>query len=938
MNKHIKIFFGAMLACSPCVMAHAQAENDSVESEKVPVAFKNIDKEDLLGGVSVLDYEELTKKNFNTYSLDNMQAYINGFNGNSPWASGSYLVLVDGVPREATTVLPTDIDKITFLKSGAAVALYGSTAAKGAILITTKKGKEGPLRINGRVNYGVNTAKRYPKYLGSAEYMTLYNEARVNDGLDPLYSAQDIYNYGSGLNPYRYPNVDFYSSDYIKKAYSGVNANVDITGGGKNARFYANINYYRNSDVFKFGEGKKNYTDQLSFRGNVDLDINDWISAYVHSQVTFYSGKGTMGADYWGTAATLRPNRVAPLIPISYVAQNATGAQALLAASANIIDGKYFLAGTQLDQTNAFADFYAAGKNTYTARQFQFDVGLNMNLDRFVKGLSFQAQFAVDYATSYNTNYSNTYATFEPTWANYNGQDVITGLKQYNNDKHSGVQNVANSASKQTILFNAQFNYQTKLADLHNISAMVIANGYQVTTAGTYHKTSNVNLGIEAAYNYAHRYYAQFDGAVVHSAKLAPGHRTAFSPSLTLGWKMKQEPWLRDVDAIDELTISASVSELNTDVDITDYYMYSPSYTASGQWWGWADGISVQATESLRGGNTDLTFVKRKEVSASVHASFFDHLLEVDASYWYNIMDGGIIEPKTVYPNYLSYKVEGWIQSSFIPYINYNKDRRTGFDLGLKVNKTFGEVDLSLGANMTYYTTKATRRDEKNADAYQNLTGKPLDGLWGLITDGFYKDDADIESSPTPQYGEVKPGDLKYVDQNNDGVIDIKDEVYLGKGGWYGSPYTLGINFTAKWKGFTFFALATGGFGAKAFKNSSYYWVSGDGKYSEIVRGRWTKETADTATYPRLTTQSGNHNFRNSDFWLYSTDRFDLAKIQITYDLPSSLFKNTIVRGLQVYVSGNSLLTFSGERELMEMNIGSAPQYRNFNLGVYVNL
>lgn len=934
MKKHIKIFFGAMLACSPCAMAHAQAENDSVESEKVPVAFKNIDKEDLLGGVSVLDYEELTKKNFNTYSLDNMQAYINGFNGNSPWASGGYLVLVDGVPREANTVLPTDIDKITFLKSGAAVALYGSTAAKGAVLITTKKGKEGALRINGRVNYGVNTAKRYPKYLGSAEYMTLYNEARVNDDLEPLYSAQDIYNYGSGLNPYRYPNVDFYSSDYIKKAYTGVNANVDISGGGKNARFYANVNYYRNSDVFKFGEGEKNYTDQLSFRGNVDLDINDWISAYVHSQVTFYSGKGTMGADYWGTAATLRPNRVAPLIPISYIAQNATAAQTLL-STANIIDGKYILGATQLDQTNVFGDFYAAGKNTYTARQFQFDLGLNMDLNRFVKGLSFHAQFAVDYATSYNTNYSNTYATYEPTWANYNGVDVITGLTKYNNDKKSGVQNMANSASKQTILFNAQLNYQTKIADLHNISAMVIANGYQVKTAGTYHKTSNVNLGIEAAYNYAGRYYAQFDGAVVHSAKLAPGHRTAFSPSFTLGWKMKKESWLRDVDAIDELTLSASVSELNTDLDISDYYMYSPNYTPTGAWWGWRDGVSIQSTQSLRGGNTDLTFVKRKEISASLKGSFFNHLLEVDASYWYNVMDGGIITPGTVYPNYF---MVYWPESSFIPYINYNKDRRTGFDLGLKVNKSFGEVDLSLGANLTYYTTKATRRDENYADAYQNRAGKPLDALFGLITDGFYQDEEDIKNSPTPQFGEVKPGDLKYVDQNNDGIIDGKDEVYLGKGGWYGSPTTLGINFTAKWKGFTFFALATGGFGAKAFKNSSYYWVYGDGKYSEIVRGRWTKETAATATYPRLTTQSGNHNFRNSDFWLYSTNRFDLAKVQITYDLPSSLFRNTIVRGLQVYVSGNSLFTFSGERELMEMNVGSAPQYRNFNLGVYVNL
>ena len=212
---------------------------------------------------------------------------------------------------------------------------------------------------------------------------------------------------------------------------------------------------------------------------------------------------------------------------------------------------------------------------------------------------------------------------------------------------------------------------------------------------------------------------------------------------------MKQEPWLRDVDAIDELTISASVSELNTDIDITDYYLYSPSYTASGQWWGWADGISVQATESLRGGNPDLTFVKRKEISASVKGSFFNHLLEVDASYWYNIMDGGIIEPETVYPNY--FKV-GFPTSSFRPFINYNKDRRTGFDLGLKVNKTFGEVDLSLGANMTYYTTKATRRDEKNADAYQNRTGKPLDALFGLQADGFYADEEDIKNSPTPRF------------------------------------------------------------------------------------------------------------------------------------------------------------------------------------------
>ena len=158
----------------------------------------------------------------------------------------------------------------------------------------------------------------------------------------------------------------------------------------------------------------------------------------------------------------------------------------------------------------------------------------------------------------------------------------------------------------------------------------------------------------------------------------------------------------------------------------------------------------------------------------------------------------------------------------------------------------------------------------------------------------------------------------------------------MGRGGWYGSPFTLGINFTAKWKNFTLFALGTGGFGGHAFKSSSYYWVYGDGKYSEVVRGRWTPETAATATYPRLTTLDGNNNFRNSTFWLYKTNRFDLAKVQLTYDFPKRLLQKTFLKEASVYVSGSNLLTISKERELMEMNVGSAPQTRFYNLGVKV--
>lgn len=156
----------------------------------------------------------------------------------------------------------------------------------------------------------------------------------------------------------------------------------------------------------------------------------------------------------------------------------------------------------------------------------------------------------------------------------------------------------------------------------------------------------------------------------------------------------------------------------------------------------------------------------------------------------------------------------------------------------------------------------------------------------------------------------------------------------MGKGGWYGSPFTLGINLTAKWKDFTFFALATGGFGSYGVKNSSYYWVDGEDKYSAVVRDRWTEETAATATYPRLSTLDASQNFRTSDFWMYKANRFDLAKIQVTYDLPKKLLRGSFVKALSAYVSGANLLTISKEREHMELNVGSAPQSRYYNIGV----
>src|SRR5690606_37643590 len=220
MNMNVKKYTTRTIAAYLCIMglsaqAHAQqvAQDSSVtdSGELVQVAFRKEKKQDLMGEVRSVNISKLMDKNYSTYSLENLDAFTSGFNGNI-WGMDGYLVLVDGFPRDADNVLPTEIEEISVLKGVNAVALYGSRAAKGVIYISTKRGKVGEQKINIRTNAGIHTPIQYPEYLGSAEYMTLYNEARRNDGLTDLYPPETIYQHAAGTNPYRYPNVDYYSS------------------------------------------------------------------------------------------------------------------------------------------------------------------------------------------------------------------------------------------------------------------------------------------------------------------------------------------------------------------------------------------------------------------------------------------------------------------------------------------------------------------------------------------------------------------------------------------------------------------------------------------------------------------------------------------------------------------------------------------------------
>ena len=966
--KDIKTnIFLAMLAASP-LMVNAQTTEkaDTTAKKKVHVAFRDKDADHLLGGVSYIDMEELQKKDYTVGSLDDLYGLVGGWNGSNLWGmdngeldnndNGNLpLVIIDGVKRPSNNVLPSEIEQVTFLKGAQAVVLYGAKAAKGAILITTKRGKVDGLQITANANTGWHVAKAFPEYLGSAEYMTLYNEARRNDGLDPKYSQQDIYNHASGLNPYRYPNINYYSDEYIRKAYNRSEGTLEIQGGGQRAHFYTNINYYRVEDLLNFGPAKDNYTDRFSVRGNVDLVVNRSVKGFANASATFYNANSNKG-DFWGEAATMRPNfpeNAAPLISIDMVDPNASKALAILGKSLNLLDGKYFPGGTKNTQTNAIADCYFGGKTTSVSRQFQFDAGIIYDMDKFVKGLSFKTQFAIDYAASYNLSYDNKYAVFIPTWSNYNSGDAIVALTQQNDEVVTGHMSMTNSAYRQTISWNGHFDYDHTFNGKHHVTGMLLGNMFTTTRSGEYHRYANANLGLLAGYDFMGRYFAELSMAGVHSARLPEGHREAISPSFSIGWNIAKENFMKKAKGVDDLLLSASYSNLNEDMDIylgsKDYYIYDALWATSGSNFSWNEGTTTDRTYSTAGKNPVLDYIHRKEFSVSLRGSFLNKLLSAEMTFFNTNMDGYIIQNPTNFPSHLQAGLSG---GTFKPAINNNIFNHKGLDFSVTAQKQFGQVHATLGVVGTYLKTKIKKYDQTVDEPYQNLEGMPLDIITGYECLGFYTlDDFDVTTiDGNTKYtlkpgvtnstlgGIIQPGDLKYKDLNNDGVINTKDSYYIGKSGQFGAPLTLGVNLTLKYKNFTFFLVGNGQFGAQGLKNGVYYYMSGEDKYSINAYGRWTPETAETATHPRLTTLSSYNNSVNSTFWMYSTDRFNIRKIQLTYDFPEDIIKGKIVKALSVYVNGNDLFTISKEHKIMDLNVGFAPQTRFYNLGVKVTL
>lgn len=911
------------------------------ENEKVDLAFRKAYEGDVVGFVTKVGAKDLSHYDNVIWASDALNGRTLGMLGgnnirgvgigvnvgditNSGLNSGNALYIVDGLPRDIDGLRLSEVEDIVVLKDVNAAALYGSAAINGVVLITTKRGEAYKKTSNFSVNYGISTPRMLPSYLNSADYMTYYNQARVNDGLTPLWADSTIQNYRSG-NPYRYPSIDYYSDEYLSPFKDYFDVMGEFSGGNDVAKFYSVFGWNSAGSLIDFGEAANARDNTFNIRGNVDLKINNWIQTSIDGVSVFgndrYQRSTSSSQNFWQAASAVRPYEFTPLLPISLI----NAEDPLLIGRKRDINGEYLLGGNTNFQTNRIADTYSAGKVERISRKFSFNNRVDFDLEKLTQGLSFHTNISFDFWTRFDQTIENQYSVYEPVWSFVNGEDRITSLKQFGQDASPGTQVVGNTTFNRRFGFYGLLCYDRIFSEKHHVTGSLFGYGTSMKEQGVFQSVKQAHIGLQAGYSFDNRFLVDFSSAYVNSIKLPEGNRGGFSPTLGLAWVLSNESFLSSSENIDYLKLRLSAGSLNSDMPIGGFFYYDNNYTTSGSY-GWYDGQrSRSGVVSQWLNNPDLGFAKRNEVNLGVEGLFFNKFLGVEANVFYDVYSDLVIRRTASYPSFYT---------TFIPYENYNADSYKGAELGLSVNKEMGDWTVWVKANMLYISSERTKVDEFYVNDYQYRKGHPVDATFGLEALGLFQDQAEIDASPKQLFGSVKPGDIKYKDQNADGFVDSNDEVEIRR---YQAPVSGGLQIKISYKSLTLYALGEGRSGADSFKESSYYWIDGNDKYSEIVMGAWTADTKATANYPRLSAQTNSNNFRRSTYWLYDDSYFSINKVQLTWNMPEKLASLLLMKKLDLFVNASNIHQFAKNREIRDLRVGNEPYSRTFSIGIKTN-
>tara|TARA_R110001592_G_scaffold105579_3_gene296987 strand:+ start:281244 stop:284285 length:3042 start_codon:yes stop_codon:yes gene_type:complete len=899
-------------------------------NDLVNVPFDILTKRQIPGAVGTLNVPEILDYSQENSVSDILRGRVSGLlSSYNIRGMGNPLIVINGIPIDNVypdwsnlgndEIFAQEIQDISVLKDLSSALLYGARAKNGVILITTKRGTPNKKVLNFNFQTGVNKPISYPEYLSSSDYMELYNEASVNDGLAPRYSQEEIEGTRLGNNPLRYPDQDYYNSTFLKNSSSYQNFNANIANGNEVGQFAVNIGWRRNNGLINVGKQEK--SDRFNLRTAVDYEITDIIklkfnSSFIlnNSNAPRYSGNFWSRSDFWEISSTYLPNLYPLLIPASAATEFPE-----LVAGANLVDGQYLLGGTNNYQNNVYGDLLFNGTSKQFSWLMDINTGLEFDLEGITEGLKASALVSFNnYSFSWE-EMQNDYATYSPSFIE--GSNTLANISKIGNDVRVTDQTVIDGYFYKGYAFYGKIDYSRIFNEVHEFNANALIFSQVNTRESLWTPNRYGHIGFRANYMYSNKFIAEFTGAYAGSQIYfgTNDNKYAFSPGVGLGWVLSEEDFIKNNPSINYLKLNANWSILNTDVNVTDDKITYDYYRAQSTF-SYANGQASNASQRIYPGNPNLLWEKMMNYNIGFESMLLEYRLGIQASYFYYKNYDFVVQRANTLPDLIG----------VIPYSNYGSEQTQGVELGINHVSKVGGLKLNIGANLVYSVPKILTIDEPfYADEYRMRADKPMDARFGYVALGLFKDQQDIDNHVDQSFGVVRPGDVKYKDLNSDGIIDVNDQQMIGNST---SRVEMGLHLKLSYKSFELFALGRGQFGAEGAYSGSYYWVRGDDKYSNFVLDRWTAEAPNEAKYPRLTTTTGSNNFRNSTYWQYKTDRFSLQTVQLNYTVSDMNFIG--LNEARFFLRGDNLVMLSGMTDVLNLRIGSAPNMRSFSTGV----
>ena len=831
----------------------------------------------------------------------------------------SPVAIVDGVERDLYSIDPEAIESVTIQKDALSNMFLGMRSSRGALIITTKNpDTKGGFHLSLTGKFGISSAlKSGPNPLSAYQYAYLLNEALLNDGKSPLYTYDDFEAYRNGTSPYLHPDVNWKDA-IMNNSTTSQAYNLNVTGGGRVAQYFVSLGYYSENGLFKTSDANSYNTNfkynRYLITSKVNINVTDEFKVSMSLMGRIEEGNqpgGISGTGYSDLLSNVwqTPNNAYPVLnPNGTYGGNASYTQ------------------------NLYAQTTGSGYISSNTRDVVGTINLKYDFDKLVRGLSVGATGNI--SSQVRTAIVRT----------KQAQVFQYSITQQGNEAYDKYGDVSSQTNSYRSVSTYQYMYGKMYVDwerqfgMHGVKASLwgdtrtILNNYDLPMIPS-------NIGQKVEYNYDNKYFAQAAVTESYYNRYDNGRRWGTFWAVGLGWDISKEKFM-EASKIDQLKLRATYGHTGNGIDNAGYFSYLKRYNEDGGFWysngtSMSNGGSVSEISPLA--NTLLTWEKGRKVNVGLDLTLLKNRLTLSADYYndyyYDILQS---RGKSIELLGIAYPSE-----------NIGKTRYYGLETQLSWQDHIGKVNYYVSANWSMEQNKRLFMDEQYVPYdYLKMTGQPTGAIYGLVATGFLTAKDIADGYPVMNgFNNIQAGDVKYKDMNGDGEINEFDRTVIG-----GDKPTcyFGIDLGFEWKGLEVTALIQGAYNRDLYNSDRTllegFQVIGQsyGQAYTNLLNRWTPETAETATYPRLTAGGNMYNYGNnwnSSLFVQNGNYIRLKNATVSYKLPENFCRNYL-GGLRVkiFVQGQNLLTWSRTRlQDPEVTFTSYPLQRTITTGINLN-